>query len=83
MTGFFYWCLHKGKGLQKTFWLNNKLDLKFPVMQQHYDMKPSLDPKVRPHSHVMCKLYRKQHAKLSHVFEKVSYIDQLQWLNTF
>ncbi|XP_026996254.2 guanylate cyclase 2G isoform X2 [Tachysurus fulvidraco] len=36
----------KGKGLQKTFWLNNKLGLKFPVMQQHYDMKPSLDPKV-------------------------------------
>ncbi|KAI5103340.1 guanylate cyclase 2G-like isoform X1, partial [Silurus meridionalis] len=34
----------KGKGLQKTFWLHNKVDLKFPVTPQHYDVKPGPEP---------------------------------------
>ncbi|KAM9462865.1 guanylate cyclase 2G [Clarias gariepinus] len=34
----------KGKGFQKTFWLKNKVGLKFPLIPQHYDVKPSPEP---------------------------------------
>ncbi|KAI4872797.1 hypothetical protein NFI96_016122 [Prochilodus magdalenae] len=36
----------KGKGLQKTFWLNAKVGLKFPPTPQHYDAQPCPDPGV-------------------------------------
>ncbi|XP_017551372.2 guanylate cyclase 2G [Pygocentrus nattereri] len=34
----------KGKGLQKTFWLNNKVGLKFPLTPQHYDAGACPEP---------------------------------------
>lgn len=50
LLGFFWWdflcaslnfslchCSHKGKGLQKTYWLNSKVGLKFPPTPQHCD----------------------------------------------
>lgn len=36
----------KGKGLQKTFWLNSKDGLTFPLTPQHYDVKPHPEPLV-------------------------------------
>lgn len=36
----------KGKGLQKTFWLNSKEGLTFPLTPQHYDVKPGSEPEV-------------------------------------
>uniref|UniRef100_A0A8B9JX77 Guanylate cyclase n=1 Tax=Astyanax mexicanus TaxID=7994 RepID=A0A8B9JX77_ASTMX len=34
----------KGKGLQKTYWLNNKIGLKFPTMPQQYDSGACPEP---------------------------------------
>ncbi|XP_053496401.1 guanylate cyclase 2G [Ictalurus furcatus] len=50
----------KGKGLQKTFWLNNKVGLKFPLSPQHCDMKLDPEPEVTYKPNISCDVESKE-----------------------
>ncbi|XP_060743863.1 guanylate cyclase 2G [Tachysurus vachellii] len=61
----------KGKGLQKTYWLISKFGLTFPVMQQHYDMKPSIDPKVTYKPNISSDVEKKEQGRAQIHVDKI------------